>query len=169
MDLPHIHTHLKRLFSSGGHDHAGNRIVWWQDREGEFAEELDKLDLENCHEDGVALIRLGEESTLALKVRMLLEEPKARFLIYERGALPDPAHDMLLDIRKWAAPFAADKSTLILRELGLIDEYQIVVHPRIIGRGPTLFAGLSKMVDLKLVGREEFGSGAVAMRYEVKR
>ncbi|HRH37824.1 MAG TPA: dihydrofolate reductase family protein [Flavobacteriales bacterium] len=58
---------------------------------------------------------------------------------------------------------------MALTELGLIDEYQIVVHPRIIGRGPTLFAGLSKTVDLKLVGREEFGSGAVAMRYEVKR
>lgn len=58
---------------------------------------------------------------------------------------------------------------MALTELGLIDEYQIVVHPRIIGRGPTLFAGLSKMVDLKLVGREEFGSGAVAMRYEVRR
>ncbi|WP_159983048.1 MULTISPECIES: BREX-1 system phosphatase PglZ type A [unclassified Novosphingobium] len=128
MDLTHIHTHLKRLFSSGGYDHAGNRIVWWQDREGEFAEELDKLDLENCHQDGVALVRLGEESTLALKVRMLLEEPKARFLIYERGALPDPAHDMLLDIRKWAVPFAADKSTLILRELGLIDELSLKSH-----------------------------------------
>ncbi len=58
---------------------------------------------------------------------------------------------------------------MALTELGLIDEYQIVVHPRIIGRGPTLFAGLSKMVDLKLVGREEFGSGAVALRYAVKR
>ncbi|HNU57037.1 MAG TPA: dihydrofolate reductase family protein [Flavobacteriales bacterium] len=55
---------------------------------------------------------------------------------------------------------------MALTELGLIDEYQIVVHPRIAGRGPTLFAGLSKMVDLKLVGREEFSSGAVAMRYE---
>ena len=58
---------------------------------------------------------------------------------------------------------------MALTELGLIDEYQFVVHPRIVGRGPTLFAGLSRMVDLKLVGREEFGSGAVAMRYEVKR
>ncbi|MBL7952643.1 MAG: dihydrofolate reductase family protein [Flavobacteriales bacterium] len=58
---------------------------------------------------------------------------------------------------------------MALTELVLIDEYQIVVHPRIVGRGPTLFAGLSKMVDLQLVGREEFGSGAVAMRYEVKR
>lgn len=55
---------------------------------------------------------------------------------------------------------------MALTELGLIDEYQFVVHPRIIGRGPTLFAGLSKMVDLKLVGREEFASGVVAMRYE---
>jgi len=53
-----------------------------------------------------------------------------------------------------------------LAELGLIDEYEVVVHPRLAGHGPTVFAGLSKRVDLKLVGRLEFGSGAVAMRYE---
>ncbi len=53
-----------------------------------------------------------------------------------------------------------------LAELGLIDEYEFVVHPRLAGHGPTLFAGLSKHVDLKLVSRLEFGSGAVAMRYE---
>jgi dihydrofolate reductase len=53
-----------------------------------------------------------------------------------------------------------------LVELGLIDEYEFVVHPRIAGHGPTLFAGLSKHVDLKLVSRLELGSGAVAMRYE---
>jgi dihydrofolate reductase len=56
-----------------------------------------------------------------------------------------------------------------LAELGLIDEYELVVHPRIAGHGPTLFAGLSKWVDLKLVSRLEFGSGAVAMRYELRR
>jgi dihydrofolate reductase len=56
-----------------------------------------------------------------------------------------------------------------LAELGLIDEYEFVVHPRLAGHGPTLFAGLSKHVDLKLVGRLEFGSGAVAMRYEARR
>jgi hypothetical protein len=44
-----------------------------------------------------------------------------------------------------------------------------VVHPRIAGHGPTLFAGISKMVDLKLLSRAEFSSGAVALRYEVKR
>jgi dihydrofolate reductase len=56
-----------------------------------------------------------------------------------------------------------------LAELGLIDEYEFVVQPRLVGHGPTLFAGLSKHVDLKLVSRLEFGSGAVAMRYEPRR
>jgi dihydrofolate reductase len=55
---------------------------------------------------------------------------------------------------------------LALAGMGLIDEYEFVVHPRIVGHGPTLFAGLSKRVELKLVSREEFGSGAVAQRYE---
>ena len=58
------------------------------------------------------------------------------------------------------------KLPLALAELGLIDEYEFVVQPRLVGHGPTLFAGLSKRVDLRLVGRLEFGSGAVAMRYE---
>jgi dihydrofolate reductase len=55
---------------------------------------------------------------------------------------------------------------LALAELGLIDEYEFVVHPRVAGHGPTLFAGLSKRLDLRLVSRLEFASGAVAMRYE---
>jgi dihydrofolate reductase len=87
------------------------------------------------------------------------------------GAMPD-----------WMGPFARTidaarkyvvSSTLelplALAELGLIDEYEFVVQPRLVGHGPTLFAGLSKRVDLKLVSRLEFGSGAVAMRYEPRR
>jgi dihydrofolate reductase len=58
---------------------------------------------------------------------------------------------------------------MALAELGLIDEYEFVVHPRLAGHGPTLFAGLSKPLDLRLVSRLEFGSGAVAMRYELRR
>jgi len=61
------------------------------------------------------------------------------------------------------------KLPLALAELGLIDEYEFVVQPRLAGHGPTLFAGLSKHIDLKLVSRLEFGSGAVAIRYEPRR
>ncbi|MEN4041142.1 MAG: dihydrofolate reductase family protein [Anaerolineaceae bacterium] len=60
------------------------------------------------------------------------------------------------------------KLALALAELGLIDEYEFVVHPRLVGHGPTLFAGLTKPIDLKLVSRLELSSGAVAMRYELR-
>jgi dihydrofolate reductase len=61
------------------------------------------------------------------------------------------------------------KLPLALAELGLIDEYEFVVHPRLAGHGPAPFAGLSKPLDLKLVSRREFSSGAVALRYEPRR
>ena len=58
---------------------------------------------------------------------------------------------------------------LALAELGLIDEYEFVVQPRVVGHGPTLLAGLSKVVELKLVSRKEYSSGIVAMRFEPQR
>ncbi len=56
-----------------------------------------------------------------------------------------------------------------LAELGLIDEYEFIVHPRLAGHGPTLFARRSRRVNLKPLSRREFGSGAVAVRYGPKR
>jgi dihydrofolate reductase len=61
------------------------------------------------------------------------------------------------------------KLPLALADLGLIDEYEFTVQPRIAGHGPTLFAGLSHRLDLRLISRLEFASGAVAMRYEPRR
>jgi dihydrofolate reductase len=61
------------------------------------------------------------------------------------------------------------KLPLALAERGLIDEYEFVVQPRLAGHGPTLFAGLSRHLELRLVSRVELRSGAVAMRYEPKR
>lgn len=55
-----------------------------------------------------------------------------------------------------------------LAELGLIDEFEMIVHPVIAGHGPTPFAGLSRPLNLELVGRKEFASGAVSLRYKLK-
>lgn len=52
-----------------------------------------------------------------------------------------------------------------LADLGLIDEYEVVVHPRMVGRGPTLFAGLARPLDLELVDHLALSSGAVSLRY----
>src|SRR5229473_2874900 len=61
------------------------------------------------------------------------------------------------------------KLPLALAELGLIDEYEFMVHPIVAGHGPTLFAGLRERLDLRLVGRQEFRSGSVVLRYQPSR
>jgi dihydrofolate reductase len=55
---------------------------------------------------------------------------------------------------------------LALADLGLIDEYEFMVHPVLVGHGPTLFAGLRERRVLKLVSRQEFRSGVVVLRYQ---
>ena len=58
---------------------------------------------------------------------------------------------------------------LALADLGLIDEYEFVVQPVLAGHGPTLLAGLRERLELKLVDRQEFRSGTLALRYEPSR
>ncbi|UFU01699.1 dihydrofolate reductase family protein [Ruania suaedae] len=54
---------------------------------------------------------------------------------------------------------------LALADLGLIDEYEFLVQPVLTGRGPTLLAGLRERIELELVDRRDFRSGAIALRY----
>jgi dihydrofolate reductase len=61
------------------------------------------------------------------------------------------------------------KLPLALADLGLIDEYEFIVQPVLAGHGPTLFAGLRERLELRLVGRQEFRSGAVVLRYQPGR
>ncbi|WIG16456.1 dihydrofolate reductase family protein [Kocuria rosea] len=56
-----------------------------------------------------------------------------------------------------------------LADLGLIDEYEFVVQPVLAGHGPTLLSGLRERIQLELVDRHEFRSGAVAQRYRPTR
>ena len=56
-----------------------------------------------------------------------------------------------------------------LADLGLIDEYEFLVQPVLAGRGPTLLAGLREQIELELVDRHQFRSGAIALRYRPAR
>ncbi|MCC7106840.1 MAG: dihydrofolate reductase family protein [Chloroflexi bacterium] len=53
-----------------------------------------------------------------------------------------------------------------LDQLDLIDEYQLLVHPRMAGHGPTLYeSGLPSTRRLELISATPFRNGAVAMHY----
>jgi dihydrofolate reductase len=51
-------------------------------------------------------------------------------------------------------------------KLGLVDEYQLCIHPVILGQGLPLFKNITEKIDLKLLNTKTFSSGAVVMYYE---
>src|SRR5437667_193445 len=53
-----------------------------------------------------------------------------------------------------------------LTQAGLIDEYQMVVNPVVLGEGKTMFAGIKEKVTLQLIGTRAFGNGNVVLCYE---
>lgn len=55
-----------------------------------------------------------------------------------------------------------------LEQLGLIDEYRLVLHPILVGHGPTLFAGLDRSKHLELLSSKQLTSGVLALHYRPK-
>ena len=102
---------LERITESLQQQFAGSRVVWWDDPQGEFGEILDSLALRFCVGSLIP--------ALAIKQQVELLNPAGRFLIYEYTIPPEPEQDWLLDIRLYAVPFAADRTSMLLQELGL--------------------------------------------------
>lgn len=109
MNITEITKTLESFF-----DEDGSRIILWNDAESEFLETLDEIVPPN-----VELLRVDKIGTLAAKVRIELEEPDTKFLVYSPTAQPEPKDDWLLDIRLYSRNFTADRASLLLNEFGL--------------------------------------------------
>ncbi len=109
METSQLTTSLRRCFKIENH-----RLVFWYDADCEFEGALTTIDL-----DGVTILRLDEIGSLALKVKLELENPSGQYLIYAPFAEPDQEDDWLLDIKLYNYVFYADRASVVLNELGL--------------------------------------------------
>jgi uncharacterized protein (TIGR02687 family) len=116
---------LTRLFTEG------NNLVFWNDAEGEFTQDVDALTLDNAK-----LLRLDQ--TPLLQVKLDLETaPTANWLLYSPTAVPEPVADWLLDARLRGKAFSADTASMQLDELGLASH---ALRPHLKQRGKFLRA-----------------------------
>jgi uncharacterized protein (TIGR02687 family) len=109
MDITQIIKSLNTTFNQKNH-----RIIFWNDPDHEFESEIDTLKLE-----GVEIVRLDQAGHFALKIRIEISEPQKKFLLYSTSKKDFLNEDFLLDLRYFSYNFRADRSTIIINELGL--------------------------------------------------
>jgi hypothetical protein len=111
-DLNQIGTALERLFNE-----EGQRIVFWNDPDREFQMTFSMLELK-----GVTTLRLDEIGALEAKIRLERDETTGKFLLYSPSEEPDYENDWLLDMRLYSRSFRADRASILLMELGLVNQ-----------------------------------------------
>lgn len=109
MDVNKLNQSLRRIYSEDD-----TRVVFWNDPGGEFESSLSKLDLGD-----VNLLRLDEVGALAAKRTLEREQLSASFLIYSPSEEPIASEDWLLDIRLYSKSFRADRTSILIEQLGL--------------------------------------------------
>ena len=113
MDTKQLNEALSKIY-----DEEHQRIVFWNDPQQEFDRVVETLDL-----DSVNVVRLDQVGGIETKLRIEREEPDARFLLYAPEEEPEFEDDILLDIRLYSRSFRADRSSIILDELGLARQH----------------------------------------------
>lgn len=106
-DAGTVRPHLLRWFDS-------RRVVFWHDPEGQYASDLDSLDL-----PGIQMVRVANDE-FAVKNRLLHDEPIGKFLVYRSGQVPSGIGDWLLDLELAYGVFTADRTALVAQDLGLV-------------------------------------------------
>jgi uncharacterized protein (TIGR02687 family) len=108
-DAATVRPHLLRWFDS-------RRVVFWHDPEGQYAADLESLDL-----PGVQTIRVANDE-FAVKNRLLHNESNGKFLVYRSGQVPVGIGDWLLDLELAYGVFTADRTALVAQDLGLVSK-----------------------------------------------
>ena len=116
MNLDEIKRVLDGMLNKESADGRRRNIVFWYDENAEFAGEIDELQLANA-----SVIKLTGGNSFAVKYQLEKVDTGSNYLIYSPSPKPLPRENWLLDILKYSGEFSTDKTTVIMRDLGVRD------------------------------------------------
>lgn len=118
MDTRLLEDALARLFID-----EGQRLVFWHDPDGEFVDFMNRLPFLTFGDTTVHILRLDQVGGLEAKLRLEHDDPNGKFLLYAPTEEPAYEDDWLLDIRLYSRSFRADRASILLDELGLVQHH----------------------------------------------
>lgn len=114
MNLDQIRQTLEDMFRKQPPTGANRRILFWYDAKGEFAEDVEKLELSNAK-----IWRLTETNNFLTKYTIEELEPHTNFLIYSNQPRPDDHDNWFLDTLLYSSEFSADRISMVMNELNV--------------------------------------------------
>ena len=115
MSIASIQKGIEERFAKPLPEFATRRIVFWEDPEQMFGDEIDQLQL-----DGIKILKLTGNNYFEVKKRLLCDDPDSDYLLYQPFEIYHPKEDWLIDIRSYSGePFYADKMSLQMDEFGI--------------------------------------------------
>ena len=96
------------------------RIVFWQDPDGEFADQIDEL-----HLDNVKILKLNGKNNFAAKMLLSETDPESNYLVYNPLSYSDVRDNWLLDIELYSEEYRADKLSQLMQILNISPTQQM--------------------------------------------
>ena len=99
------------------------KLIFWYDTEGEFAEDVDSLELDNAK-----VYHLRKDNQFQTKIFLEREDTTTNYLVYAPFPKPDIRENHLADTIKYSKEFFADRASLLMLDLGMDERCKPIIE-----------------------------------------
>ena len=119
MAIEDIKNELEQRFAEPLDEFYKRRIIFWNDEDGEFKDEVSSLSLSNAK-----VLVLEEGSLFTSKKLLSSDDLTSNYLVYNSINV-DPEHDWFLDIKLYSDEYRADKTSRLMQEMQIVNTVEL--------------------------------------------
>lgn len=119
MAIEDIKKELEQRFAEPLEEFYKRRVIFWNDEDGEFRDEVNELTLSN------AKVLILEEGNLFLFKKLLSSDDLTNNYLVYNSLNVDPEHDWFLDIKLYSDEYRADKTSRLMQEMQILNTVEL--------------------------------------------